>query len=106
MDVSLNSISLSYVSTGEYHTLIMVDGDVPAELETMGSPSTPHLHLLVTNIREGDFSTGDVLRSYQAPTPPNDAPHTYYFLLYKQTGGQVSTTSDDVTRLYTSKCDR
>ncbi len=101
-----NATLYSYISLGEYHTLIMVDPDIPAEYEAFGSQSTPFLHMLVTNIREGEFSTGDVLRSYTGSAPPDDAPHTYYFLLYKQTVGQVSTTSDDVTRLYTFGCDR
>ena len=61
--------------------MITVDPDVP--YPTSGNNSHPYLHMIVTNIPDGIYESGDAILPYQEPTPP-DAPHMYYFLLYKQ----------------------
>ena len=66
---------------GELHTVITVDPDVP--YPSSGNNSHPYVHMLVTNIQDGIFESGDAVLPYQTPTPP-DGPHVYYFLLYKQ----------------------
>ena len=66
---------------GERHTMIVVDPDVTNS--AAGSPAKPILHLLVTNIQDGMYNSGDVLQAYTGPRPP-DGSHVYYFLLYKQ----------------------
>lgn len=64
------------------YTLIMVDPDVP--VDTVGTQSRPLLHWLVTNIRNGNISTGDEYKDYWGPAPPDRKAHYYYFLLYRQ----------------------
>ena len=61
--------------------MIAVDPDVPNP--TAGNNSHPILHMLVTNIKDGIFASGDAVQPYRGPRPP-DGPHVYYFLLYKQ----------------------
>ncbi|KAK6973985.1 hypothetical protein BgiMline_025236, partial [Biomphalaria glabrata] len=65
------------------YTLFMVD--VAPAVEAGQSNARYFTHWLVTNIRNGDISSGDELSEYFGPNPiiPN-APRTYMFLLFHQ----------------------
>ncbi len=89
-------------SSDEYHTLIMVDPDVP--FPTVGTSQRPLIHWLVINAPRGNIHRGTELHSYKGPRPPNKEPHTYYFLLYKHNSGQPLNIVG--TEGYTSGCDR
>lgn len=69
--------------TGERHTLIAFDPDVPNP--AAGTEARPLLHMLKINLVNGDPATGTVVQPYGGPTPPDTNPHYYYFLLYKHT---------------------
>ena len=64
------------------HTLLCVDISVP--YPAAGTPDLPLLHMLVTNINGNDVSSGDIIRSYRGPAPPDYINHTYIFMLYTQ----------------------
>jgi len=67
-EILLSNIPLS--------TLIMHDPD---------SSQPSWLHYLVVNIPNGDISKGDVIVSYNGPSPPKDTGvHHYIFELYSQ----------------------
>ncbi|XP_052075630.1 uncharacterized protein LOC127713073 [Mytilus californianus] len=65
------------------YTLLCVDISVP--YPAAGTPDLPLLHMLVTNINGSDIASGDIIRSYLGPAPPDYVNHTYIFLLYTQT---------------------
>ncbi|CAH1801629.1 unnamed protein product [Owenia fusiformis] len=69
---------------GIHYSLVMIDPDVPAA--QVGNKSHPLLHMIVMNIPMGNVSNGEVMVSYNGPMPPDQLPHTYYYLLYKQQG--------------------
>lgn len=69
---------------GEMHTLIIVDPDVP--IPQVGTEERPLLHGMIVNIMDGNFTNGEIVKTYKGPAPPDNKPHYYYFLLYKQTG--------------------
>lgn len=68
-------------NTAKY-SIIMYDLDAPK--------TSPHLHLLITNIPGTDITRGNMLQRYVPPSPPsNSAPHRYNIDLYIQ-GKNVS----------------
>ncbi|XP_052239058.1 uncharacterized protein LOC127850223 [Dreissena polymorpha] len=67
--------------TGEMHSIVTMDPDVPSP--TAGTQERPLLHGLFINIRDGNFSTGELVRNYSGPMPPDNKPHYYYFMLYR-----------------------
>ncbi|KAL4224212.1 hypothetical protein ACF0H5_017665 [Mactra antiquata] len=77
----LGYYATSKVFTGKTYTLIGFDPDVPNA--AVGTESRPLLHQMVTNIVNGDITTGHVGLEYSGPNPP-DTVHTYYFFLYEQ----------------------
>ncbi|XP_052800952.1 uncharacterized protein LOC128231795 [Mya arenaria] len=66
----------------ELYALVTFDPDVPSA--TVGTEEKPLLHGLVVNIRNGSVPTGDEVLRYSGPSPPDQKPHFYYFLLYRQ----------------------
>ena len=62
------------------HTLIMYDTSAPDPDFDINSP---YLHLLVTNIKNGILSSGDVLAEYLRPRP-HVGKHRYVLELYEQ----------------------
>jgi phosphatidylethanolamine-binding protein (PEBP) family uncharacterized protein len=71
---------IEIVGKGLY-TLIMSDPDAP-------SPDDPKwrefLHMLITNIPDGDLSKSKVVVPYTGPAPPKGT-HRYVFTLWRQT---------------------
>ena len=54
---SIYCLASSFV--GELYTLLVVDPDVP--VDTVGTEERPLLHWLVTNIENGNITTGEVM---------------------------------------------
>ena len=86
---------------GKTYTLIAVDPDVADSMH--GSNERPKLHWAVINIVDGQVSAGKVLAEYAGPMPPDDKPHTYYFLLYEQT---AELSLEDLKEYTDAACDR
>ncbi|XP_053376520.1 uncharacterized protein LOC123534091 [Mercenaria mercenaria] len=80
--MKLGSYTQAKNFTGDWYTMITLDPDVPSSIA--GTEERPLLHGLITNIMDGNVSTGHVGRAYSGPTPPDYKPHYYYTLLYKQ----------------------
>ncbi|OPL32684.1 hypothetical protein AM593_07317, partial [Mytilus galloprovincialis] len=80
-------------NTDVSYTLLCVDISVP--YPAAGTPDLPLMHMLVTNINGSDITSGDIIRSYLGPAPPDYVNHTYIFLLYTQTSmlNKVDTQS-------------
>ncbi|XP_060564390.1 uncharacterized protein LOC132723646 [Ruditapes philippinarum] len=85
--------------TGDWYTMITLDPDVPSS--TAGTEERPLLHGIVTNIMDGNVSTGHVGRAYSGPTPPDNKPHYYYTLLYKQ---KASLNATEMLNYADSSC--
>lgn len=62
---------------------MMVDPDTSAP--AAGTTERPLLHWLMINVPYDDVSKGNNVMSYLGPAPPDQKPHSYYFLLYEQT---------------------
>ncbi|KAK3588831.1 hypothetical protein CHS0354_035972 [Potamilus streckersoni] len=71
------------------YTLLCIDPDVP--ISSVGTKDNPLIHMMIININ-GSVSKGNTLVTYRGPMPPNDVPHTYYFLLYEQLMEMNTTT--------------
>lgn len=70
-------------NSNSLYTLIMIDLDAP--YPAPNNSKSPYLHLLITNIRGNNISTGDSLIEYMSPSPPsNSLPHTYSVMVYQQ----------------------
>lgn len=78
------SVSIQSGPTALY-TLIMHTPDAPGH-----SAARPYLHWLVTDIPGPNFNEGHVFFSYAAPQPPSGI-HRYYFSLYEQLHGSLSS---------------
>lgn len=69
-----------------YSTLIMYDPD---------AVYPPYLHFLVINIQNGNIQSGDVIVSYNGPTPPpGTGTHRYIFEQYEQKSPFVFPTPE------------
>ena len=77
----------------------MVDPDVifPAA----GNNEKPLVHWLRMNMVNANFSTGEDVLPYLGPLPPDDNPHTYYFLLYEHS---QQLSFDEVQQYSGSSC--
>ena len=74
------------------YSLIIYDIDAPYPLNTgkIGT-SSPYVHLLIINIKNGNLSTGNTIYSYQSPNPPKDSlSHTYFVDVYRQSMGEIT----------------
>lgn len=69
---------------GKLYTLIMWDPDVPQQIQP------GFVHWIVTNIQSPKNIGSNVLLSYKGPSPPSGT-HRYYFGLFEQTSGPLST---------------
>ncbi|XP_052239157.1 uncharacterized protein C56G2.4-like isoform X2 [Dreissena polymorpha] len=74
----------------EMYSIVTMDPDVPSP--TVGTQERPKLHGLFINIKDGNFSTGELVHGYSGPTPPDNKPHYYYFMLYRHDGPLNATT--------------
>ena len=70
--------------------MLMVDPDVP--VAAVGTSARPLLHMVVLNIPDGMVSQGEVFLDYQGPSPPDNKPHHYYYLVYEQQGKLTNTS--------------
>ncbi|XP_060607686.1 uncharacterized protein LOC132759843 [Ruditapes philippinarum] len=71
----------------DMYTVIGHDPDVP--IPAAGTEERPILHLLATNIVDGNFKEGDISLAWEGPFPFADTVptrHDYYTLVYKQQG--------------------
>ncbi|XP_045171337.2 uncharacterized protein C56G2.4-like isoform X2 [Mercenaria mercenaria] len=85
--------------TGDMHTVISVDPDVP--IPAFGTEELPILHGIVTNIVDGNLKGGEEGLTWTGPRPPNDVPHYYYTLLYKQ---QAEINATELRYKYAGNC--
>ena len=70
------------------YTLVMIDPDAGKTKPNDPRTGNYYLHWLVVNISGGSLSSGEILVSYQGPTPPpGTGKHEYIFQLYKQPCG-------------------
>ena len=84
--------------SGENHLLIIVDPDFPDD--TVSTPTQPVIHMMVTNVTNGNFDSGNQLLPYLGPLPKDMAPHYYYFLMYAQPDNVTIDSTED----YTTDC--
>ena len=100
-DVRLRSVpTFDLASDISSSTLLIVDPDAPERARGDGSvpgAAGPWLHLLVTGIRGGDLSTGDVVVNYARPTPPKGT-HRYIALQLEETGDAIAVPTTDRKR--------
>ena len=77
---------------------MIVDPDFPDD--TVATPTQPIIHMMVTDITNGNFDNGIQLHPYLGPLPPDSVPHYYYFLMYSQPEDAVIDSTED----YTTDC--
>ena len=77
---------------------MIVDPDFPDD--TVATPTQPVIHMMVTDITNGNFDSGIQLHPYLGPLPPDSTPHYYYIMLYSQPEDAVI----DSTENYTTDC--
>lgn len=75
----------------DLYTLLCVDISVPNP--AAGTRDLPLLHMLSININ-GSIESGDTVRYFRGPAPPDNNNHTYIFLLYTQVSSLVKNETE------------
>jgi len=72
-------IKLNDLNNDDLYTLAIIDPDLPEN-----APNKLYLHLMISNIKGDDITSGTVIRRYHNPRPPFGETHRYFIILLKQ----------------------
>ena len=80
-------IKLNDLNNDDLYTLAIIDPDLPEN-----APNKLYLHLMISNIKGDDITSGTVIRRYHNPRPPYGDTHRYFIILLKQ-DNEISANS-------------